>query len=152
MSRIRSRQPYARKPRRPRDSRSIPVWDETEQDNGLWYNCWWCGFKNSDQRSSLGDESTPNGVTHSDFTIAATAEPGIYGATSARYTSGGSSEYRSGGLPSVSLMLGGITLNQKTPIARAGSDGNPLTVVHYHDVSTNGGCSFCGSKNYRGDF
>jgi len=145
--RTRSRQPNARKPRRPRDSRTIPLWDETGQDNGIWYHCWHCGFSCNDQRDSLGDESTRNGVIHDDFTVAALgAEPGVYGIA----TSG--SEYNSGGLPSASVMLSGISINQKTPVIKAGSDGNPITVLHYHSVSTSGGCPFCGSKNYRGDY
>ena len=128
MSRIRRRQPEARKPRRPRDSRRIPVADETEQDNGTLYHCWWCGFTCNDSRDSLGGDDTPNGVTHSDFT-----------------------EEALGDLSS-KLMLSGIELTQRIPVSRAGSDGNPQTVVHYHSVSTNGGCPFCGCKNYRGDY
>jgi hypothetical protein len=98
----------------------------------------------------LGDESTPNGVTHDDFTVTAYAESGVYGNTNPAGIS--SSEYRAGGSPSASLMLGDMFLRQTTPIARSDSDGNAMTVLHYHEVSTRGGCSFCGSMNWRGDY
>jgi len=151
MGRLRRRQPNARKPRIPRDSRTVPVCDETSQGNGTWYNCWWCGFPNSDQRSALGDESTPNGVTHAKYAASALgAEPGIRGATKSTSSSG--SEYREGGSPSANLMLGGITIKQKTPVIRSDSDGNPITVLHYYTASADSGCSFCGSMNWRGDF
>ncbi len=151
MSRTRRRQPAARKPRRSRDSRTIPLWDETEQDNGTFYHCFWCKFTCNDKRDTLGDESTRNGVTHSDFTeIALGATPGEVGA-------GGASEYRDAGLLSATVMNSGTSLMAGgigfvTPVVRSDSDGNPVEPVHYFNVSTSGGCPFCGCKNYRGDY
>ncbi len=151
MPRTRQRQPAARKPRRPRDSRTIPLWDETAQQNGTYYHCYWCNFTCNDQRDTLGDESTRNGVTHEDFTVTAIgAEPGEVGA-------GGASEYRDAGRLSATVMNNGTWLvvsgiRSVTPIATSDSDGNPVEPVHYFDVSTSGGCPFCGCKNYRGDY
>ncbi len=146
MPRTRQRQPAARKPRRPRDSRTIPLWDETEQGNGTFYICWHCGFTCNDKRDSLGDESTPNGVTHSDFTVTARgAEPGPVGA-------GGVSEYRDAGALSANVMNSGISIRQVTPVIQSDSNGDPMEPIHYFNVSTSGGCPFCGCKNYRGDY
>ena len=146
--RMRRRQPAVTTLRIPRDSRSIPVADETAENNGTLYHCFWCVFTCNDQRDSVGGESTPNGVIHGDFTVAAKAgEPGVYGAT------GGASEYRAGGTPASSLMLSGINLTDRIGMVRASSDGTtPQVVVHNHTVSTNGGCPFCGCKNYKGDY
>ncbi len=151
MPRTRQRQPAARKPRRPRDSRTIPLWDETDQDNGTYYICFWCGFTCNDKRDTLGDESTRNGVTHTDFTVTAIgSEPGEVGA-------GGASEYRDAGRLSATVMNSGTWLvvsgiRATTPVASADSDGNSEEPIHYFNVSTSGGCPFCGCKNYRGDF
>lgn len=151
MPRTRQRQPEARKPRRPRDSRTIPLWDETEQQNGTYYICWWCGFTCNDKRDTLGDGSTRNGVTHTDFTVTAGgAFPGEVGA-------GGASEYRDAGQLSANSMNSGTSIiaggiRHVTPVVTSDSDGNPVEPVHYFNVSTSGGCPFCSCKNYRGDF
>lgn len=185
--RVSRRQPRARKPRRPRDSRTIPIIDETKQGNGRYYHCFNCGFTCNDKRDTLGGESTPNGVVLQDFAVETTqtqqarealAGPGtmfsdssdgawtdtsdttweVIGTTLKIYPEPGvngsdsPSEYRGGGLPAASLMLGGITLKQKTPIMRSDSSGNPVEPVHYHTVSVRGGCPLCGSFNWRGDY
>jgi len=150
MARFRRRQAAARKPRRPRDSRTVIVGDETDQDNGILYHCWWCGFTCNDSRDIEGGDDTPNQISYQDFTMPALGgEPGVYGLTLGQ---DGSSEYRGGGLPSTNLMLSGINLTDKIPLIRIGSDGEPQTVVHNFTATPSGGCPFCGSKNYKGNY
>lgn len=146
MSRLSRRQPAVRKPRRPRDSRTNPLWDETEQGNGTYYICWWCGFTCNDKRDSLGDESTRDGKTQSDY-----QKPIAQGEHGAPPTNDSLTEYKLGGIASVLLMTSGDH-EDLTVIVRSDSDGNPIEPVHHHSTSTAGGCPLCGSKNYRGDF
>ena len=149
MSRFRRRQAAARKPRRPRDSRTVCVGDETDQDNGILYHCWWCGFTCNDSRDIVGGDDTPNQISYQDFTVTAEGftgtESGIEG-----------TEYHDGGLASKSLMLNSPDNNELhngvIPMVRAGSDGNPQTTVHNFTATPSGGCPFCGCKNYRGDY
>jgi hypothetical protein len=137
-----SRSPYIHKTRRPRDSRTIPLWDETEQDNGTFYKCWHCGFICNDKRDSLGGESTRNAVSHTDFYPEGHPQPGEVG-------SGGSSELREGGAHSAGIMVvDSNTIRLMTP----DYDGNTVEPVHYFDISTSGGCPQCGTMNWRGDY
>ncbi len=88
-------------------------------------------------------------MTHSDFTVTAIgSEPGEVGA-------GGASEYRDAGQLSANSMNSGTSITaggirHVTPVVQSDSDGNPVEPVHYFNVSTSGGCAFCGSKNYAG--
>lgn len=135
--------PYLYKPRVNKDSRTIPLFDETDQDNGTYYRCWHCGFICNDRRDTLGGESTSNRVTHSDFSMDSVPEPGIYGI-------GIGNELTAGGLASVNMNISGI--HHDLTLVKSDSNGNPVEPKHYHDVSTSGGCPFCGSANYRGDY
>ena len=147
MARFRRRQAAARKPRRPRDSRTVIVGDETDQDNGILYHCWWCGFTCNDSRDIEGGDNTPNQISYQDFTEPALGgSPGINGLTP------GGSEYKDGGAPSMQLMLSGIELTDRIALVRLGIDGNPQTVVHNFTATPSGGCPFCGCKNYKGNY
>jgi hypothetical protein len=146
MSRIRRPQPAVRNQRRPRDSRTIPLWDETEQNNGTYYICWWCGFTCNDKRDILGGEAERDGKTQSDF-----QKPIAQGERGALPTNISLTEYKLGGLPSALIMNSG-DYEDLTVIVKSDSDGNPVEPVHHHSTSTAGGCAFCGSKNYDGSF
>ncbi len=144
MSRLKRSQPNLYKPRRRHDSRTIALWDETDQDNGTYYRCWNCGFMCNDKRDSLGDESSRDRVSHSDFPELAVPEPGSYGATE------GLSELQRGGLPSASIS---VENNDNTIVlVKVDLDGNPIEPKHLHSITTSGGCKSCGSANWRGDY
>ncbi len=146
MSRLRRRQSAVRKQRRPRDSRSIPLWDETEQGNGVYYECWWCGFTCNDTRDILGGEAENDGKTQTGIT-----NPIAQGQHGIGSVSDNTSELKLGGQLSVLIMVNG-DMEGLTPLIRSDSDGNPVEPVHQFSTSTAGGCPLCGCKNYAGEF
>jgi hypothetical protein len=145
MSRTKRRQPAVRNIRRPRESRTIPMWDETDQDNGVYYKCWHCGFTCNDKRDSLGGEATRDGVTHSDY-----QKPNALGEHGLPLTNS-RSVYRSGGLASVTPIDAGDGADL-TYIIRSDSDGNSVEPVHTHQPTASSGCPFCGSMNWKGEY
>lgn len=142
MGRTRRKQSALYNPRRRHDSRTRLLFDETGQDNGMFYECWHCGFTCNDKRDTLGDGSSRDGVTHGDFGELADPEPGPYGSSD-------NSVLEQGGLASASLVIKGIY--QTKTINLSDSDGNPVEPKHLHSISGSG-CPFCHSQNWRGDY
>ncbi len=142
MSRTRRTQPAVRKPRRPSDSRTRPLWDETEQDNGIYYKCWHCGFTCNDKRDELGGSNSRDGVTHDSFAQTSVPQSGPVGIE-------GFSDLILGGSRSVNITYTGI--GHVMTLVRADSNGNAVEPKHYLDISGSG-CPLCHSKNWRGDY
>ena len=95
------------------------------EDAGVWYKCWYCHQLNNINKSTLGGPDSTDGVVYVD-----------YAETPDR---AGVAEF------------GGISNSFTAQLN--GSDGNPVPVKNAICVSNEGsGCSFCGSKNYRGDY
>lgn len=118
--------------KQPKLSRTIPVYGDPDRggglDSGVWYRCWYCKQLNSTNKSSLGGSESSDGVVYEDY-----ADNPDYGETQ--------------GI----AVLGGIS-NTFTAQLNA-SDGNPAKVKNSIMVSDGGsGCSFCGSRNWRGDY
>jgi hypothetical protein len=135
--------PNLRQSRRRRDSRTTELDDETSQGNGTYYRCWNCGFSCNDKRDTLGDESSRDLKTQSDFMELSVQEHGPYG-------SSGNSEMIRGGQPSASITLDSndrVMILVATDLA-----GNPIEPKHYHSTSTRGGCPFCGTGNWDGRY
>lgn len=143
MGTLRRRRERLYTPRRRKDSRTLPLWDETEEDNGVYYKCWHCGFTCNDKRDTLGNENSTNKKTHSTFSVEAKPGSGPIGID-------GFVNKTKGGKPSVSLTI--EDLHRTVTLVRVDSSGNPVEPKHYHSTSTAGGCPFCGTLNWRGDY
>jgi len=119
-----------------RQARTIPLYGDPERGNGLddgvWYRCWNCGFINSTDRNSLGGPESGDGIVVQDFAVPVHgAETGIPYSGIARL---------GGVLAPVTIALGVDELGETQPIEE-----------HHLPVVT-GGCSFCGSLNWKGDY
>lgn len=120
-----------RRNRLPKEFHTKLIVDETDTDNGSFYHCANCGFTCNDKQDSLGGANSGLGISHTDI----------------RTISGGSSV---GDELSSSMIL--RTLDNSFASGRLGSDGNPKAAVHNHVAVVSGGCPFCGTLNWRGDF
>jgi len=110
-------------------SRTISIYGDPDMgdgnDYGNWYECWYCGQKNNDNKSKLGGSDSTDGVVYVDY---------------AGVTYGGGV-----------AVFGGISNSFTAQLN--GSDDSPLPVMNAIAVSDGGtGCSFCGSLNWRGDY
>jgi len=126
----RNSRPKSRK--QPKVSRTIPIYGDPDrgggEDAGVWYECWYCGQKNSTNKSKLGGSDSTDGVVYVDY-----ADNPDYG-----YVQG-------------IAVLGGMSNSFTAQIN--GSDGTPMPVMNSIAVSNGGtGCSLCGSLNWRGDY
>lgn len=119
----------ARRNRLPKESRTILLFDETDTDNGMFYRCWNCGYICHDKRDSLGGSNSGDAISHTDFSIPATP------------LNAGDKPYA-------------IVIDvRKTIVSPAlDSSGNPKATVHSHRAVVEGGCPFCGTLNWRGDY
>ncbi len=145
MGRLRRKQAAVRgnHSRRRKDSRTRPIVDETPEGNGVYYHCWHCGFTCNDERDTIGGAESNDRVTYTDY-----IQDGVTQG-SRKGVSGGLSNNIRGGLQSVSMTLSGY--QNTLTLVKADSDGNSVEPKHYFDLSTSGGCPFCGSANWRGD-
>lgn len=120
----------SQKPRK--QSRTIPIYGDPDRgggrDSGVLFKCWYCGQINNTRKQALGDGNSSAGVAYEDY-----ADTPDYGTVAG---------------PAI---MGGVS---NSFIAQQnGSDGNPKGVTNAIKCSDSGtGCSFCGSRNYRGDY
>jgi hypothetical protein len=117
----------------PRESRTIPLKADNYRGNGedfgKYYRCWNCGHICNEDKDSLGNGA--NSVTHEDFVEPATGA--------------------NNGDPLTSIAtLDGDVMNYQVAL-ELGSDGSPKGIAHTFQTVINGGCPFCGCKNWRGD-
>lgn len=111
-------------PRIRHDKRTIPL-HGIDEDDGKYFECWWCGFINDKDEAKLGGPHDKHGVVltvdEDDTPYPDTARP-----------------------ESLTIGLGGsMTLPQSDP------DGDPIVTPITYNVTAGSGCGFCGSRNYR---
>lgn len=121
---MRYRRPHSRK--QPRESRTIRLRGSGEED-GLFYECWYCGFINKVGRNALGGRS---GLNYSNPSAVS------YGATG------------DGTLSYLALIN---DLEHYYVALELDSDGNPKPISHVYASDIDRGCSLCGTTNWRGD-
>jgi len=119
-----------------RQSRSIPLKGNkvraNGEDAGKYYRCWNCGFICDVTRDSIGGSQSGSGNTANDFHSPAL---GAQDATDSVNSL---------------MVLGGV--GNSFVMLENGSDGNPKKIRHDFDVVVNGGCSLCGTYNYKADY
>lgn len=118
-----------------RRARTIPLKGHNERGNGLddgvWFRCWNCGFINSTDRNSLGGPESRDGVTVTDFAVP------VHGAETGTPYSG-------------VARLGGSLGATVAPEVDAA--GDPKQSEGHFKPVVSGGCSFCGTLNWKGDY
>ena len=109
--------------RLPKRKRTIPLQGDLE-DSGRYYRCWNCGFINDIERNQVGDG---DGTTQLD-----------------------APEIAMGSILTDDVLSGVIILDDMFTLLENGSDGNPVTTYRHNNyLKVIGGCSLCGSRNYR---
>jgi hypothetical protein len=123
--------------KRPKESRTIPLLGNQDRGNGedfgKYYRCWNCGFTCDVTRDSLGGSQSKGADNHEDY----------------HTPSYGSKDYSSE-LNGLSV-LGGDVGHYHVAL-ELGSDGNPKNIRHDIKSVVTGGCPFCGTMNWRGDY
>lgn len=118
-----------------RQARTIPLHGDDERGNGLdhgtWFRCWNCGFICSVDRDSLGGAESRDGVTPLNYTVP------VHGAETAIPNSGIA---RLGGPSPLTVAL------------KVDDLGQTQTIETRFAPEVSGGCPFCGSLNWRGDY
>jgi hypothetical protein len=113
----------------PKQSRRIPLPGNSDRgdglDHGKYFMCWNCGFVCDVDRDELGDAETRAGDNQTSYSTPA------YG------NAGGNAE---------------TALEDYTVVMELGPDGTAKGVRHPIMSDVTGGCPFCGSKNWRGDY
>ncbi len=111
----------------PRDSKTIPLRGNDirgdGRDHGKYYRCWNCGFVCDVERDELGGPDSRHGVTATEYT-----QVDQYGNTSYHCV--------------------GAHGDTQTVCE---ANGGAWSSTRYKPV-VGSGCSFCGTKNYRGDY
>ena len=118
------------------NARTIPLYGHPYRGNGLddgrWFRCWNCGFRCSKDRDSLGGPDSRDGITYEDFPVPT-------------YGTGGATSY------SGVARLGG-SIGPSTVALELDAAGDAKEPDHEIKPVVSGGCPFCGSKNWRGDY
>lgn len=112
-------------------SRTIPL-KGFGRDEGRYFRCWNCGFICDVERDSLGGAASLDGVDHVNYSVP------TYGAVPNEEGSGLS-------------VLGG-NIEHFHVSSELDSSGNPKKPLHQFQVTITGGCPFCGTLNWRGDY
>ena len=139
-----------------KDSRTIPYYGEDE-DAGILYRCWHCGFICNSDRDSLGDSKSRSGAIYEDYnptenTVMRNMGVGSTGDQTTTYISEPDrSIYGSLAIGQKSAVLGG-SVNSYTVAGEQDSAGDNRGVKHPIRVSNKSyGCPLCHSRNWRGD-
>jgi len=119
-----------------RQARTIPLKGSDERGNGLdagvWYRCWNCGFICSTDRDSLGGPESGSGVIVQDFAVP------VHGAET--------------GIPNSGIARLGGVLSQVTLALGVDDLGNTQPIEEHHMPVVSGGCPFCGTLDWKGDY
>lgn len=119
--------------RLPSRSRTIPIKGHIDrgegEDHGKYFKCWHCGFICDVDRDELGDEQTRSGDSALDYPV----EVNTY-------------DY----LGRIAVLGGSI--NHHEIALLKDSTGEAVSVRHSFKSDVTGGCPFCGTKNWRGDY
>jgi len=113
------------------DSRTIPI-HGTDEDEGVWFECWWCGFTCNKDRDGLGGPESRDGVGYEEVIRAA---PGA-----------------SSGDPLSAIGLLDSDLDYYQTALAADSQGNEKLPDLPSLSNTSSGCPQCGSRNWLGEF
>jgi len=120
-----------------KESRTIPV-KGSGDDSGKFFRCWNCGFVCNVERDELGGRDSVGGIS---FEI---------------YEERSSTIYPDGvehGTDIDGFPLSKISVLGKGHISlKVGMDGLPQGVDKVWVPVITGGCPFCGTKNWRGDY
>ena len=109
-----------------KESRTRPIFGRGD-DADRYFRCWNCGFVCDAQRDSLTSADESANIPYTDA-LELTSE-----------TDGQKRHI--------------ATLSTGHVAVRLGADGSTAkTVVHNHISDISGGCPFCGTKNWRGDY
>ncbi len=135
---MRLRSSHHRSRRMARQARTIPIYGNPDRgdglDAGVYFRCWNCGFICNTARDDLGDSQSVGG----DY-----PEEAIRGSLGEWE---GDQEMRSR-----LATLGGPI--HAFPIIELGPDGvTAKTIYQTFNATVVGGCPFCGTRNYRGDY
>lgn len=118
-----------------RDSRTIPLHGDDERGNGLddgrYFRCWNCGFVCNQDRDALGGPESGDGITYERFNIP------TYGSDGSTPGTG------------VARVGGSLAATVVPELDAAGDAKQPFV---YTKPVVSGGCPFCGTLNWRGDY
>ncbi len=117
-------------PRLPKQSKTLPIYGNSEMGNGLdagrYFRCWNCGFVCRVDRDALGDKQ---------------ARPAV-----------GAQSYVPQPDPNTERRLVMLDEDEAYLTMESGADGSAKTPRLPYEAVVNGGCPFCGTLNWRGDF
>ena len=139
------------------DSRRIPVRSQdnlTESngiddrgDTGKLFRCWNCGFICDSDRDGLGDKDSMAAVSSKEYSPA-------YSSDNINTTDGDSRQFGdpihgdNNGVP----LLRMLTIRTGHIIHKKDAAGDNVGIMHCLEPNVTGGCPFCGSRNWRGDY
>jgi len=126
---------YTSRPARrlPKQSRRIPLrgnkFRGDGEDSGKWFRCWHCGWICNQERDTLGDSQSTSAVTITEeIQIAADSGRGA-------------------------VFVLGDSIQDYQVAMEYGADGSTAKGIRYSfEPDVSGGCPFCGSTNWRGDY
>jgi len=114
----------------PKQSRTIPLPASSERGNGLdagrYFRCWHCGYICNIDRDSLGGAQSQSGVALQEYEPE--SDTGVFNVP----------------------VFGGLDSAYVVP--EAGADGAAKEIRRSIEPIVSGGCPFCGSLNWKGDF
>ena len=117
------------------------------EDSGKYFRCWNCGFICDVERDELGDSESRSGAS-SEIYAAQYSSDNINETDGSTRQVGTPIYGTSNGVPLLviaSLRTGHVVLEN-------GADSSPKGIRLNWQPKITGGCPFCGSKNYRGDY
>jgi hypothetical protein len=139
------------------DSRTLPVRSEpnyTESngvddqgDTGKLYRCWNCGFICNADRDELGDEDTKAAISFQIYDQ-------VYSSDNNNTTDGSTRQIgdiihgHNSGVPLLQMLV----IRTGHAIHQADAAGDNVAVQVNWEPDITGGCPFCGSRNWRGDY
>ena len=112
-------------------------------DDGRFFRCWNCGFINAVDRNSLGGSQSRSGLIHKENAIGYPS-PNAEGTGTEALSPDGRTPYQ------LLAVMGGI--NTSYVALENDPNGTTKPILHSFESAVAGGCAFCGSKNYRGDY
>lgn len=122
---------YRSNARLPSDAQTLPVPANRDRDDGTDYGnlyvCWNCGFPCKVGRDELGDAESVAGTSHSDYST-----PSDYDTDNR-------------------IIIGGPT-DSFHVLLKLDAAGDPEIIYHDFESVITGGCPFCGTRNWRGDY
>lgn len=139
------------------DSRTRPVRYEdnyTESngvddrgDTGKYFRCWNCGFICNAERDELGDEDTKAAISFQIFDQEYSSDNNNTSDGSTRQI-GDIIHGHNDGIPLLQMLV----IRTGHVIHQADAAGDAVTIKSNWEPVITGGCPFCGTRNWRGDY